>query len=248
MRLKYNLHIHTYHSPCATKRMKVEDIISKAEEVGFEIIGLSDHLDPLQVSLDFVYSNRERLKEINPSMRVLVGCEMSMLSPKRATLNKSKAHLFDYIIAACNHYHLDWVERPKDETPSGYARHYLKMLEGAIDLGFVKIIAHPFYLNALGDFNQNEVISYYEQDELIRILKKAAQANIALELNPRTKFFPGLVKEVIPLCRLCGVRFVPGSDAHDLGEIAYGKNSESSLESLGITADDLIKVENLWTK
>ncbi len=76
-------------------------------------------------------------------------------------MNEEIVDLLDYVIVSCNHYHLKHVENPNPGTPQAYANHYLDMLYGAAELGYVDTIGHPFYhqklAKKLGKENLNEI-------------------------------------------------------------------------------------------
>lgn len=169
-----------------------------------------------------------------------------MNSPSTSPIDAQAAARFDFIMAGCNHYHLPMVENPQNHTAAGYAKHYHQMLEGAMDIGFVNAIAHPWTQSYVPYIPQSEMLAAYPRDELERLIALAGSRRIALELNPSLvvtaiPFF----QNVIQIARKYGTQFIFGSDAHQLAKMDYAKLLASSeytqaslLEVLGIEESD----------
>lgn len=246
--IKQNLHIHTaLQSGCAKPEMTIPAILQQAERLGFEVIAITDHINETDEALDFLDKQREILEKIKPGIKVLLGAEITMLGPDRPPIDAQQAAQFDFVLAACNHYHLPRVENPRERTAAGYAEHYHRMVEGAINTGFVHAIAHPWTQKYVRDIPQPEMLAAYPQDDLERIIALAGSRRIGLELNP------GLVAEAIPffknvirLARKHAAKFTIGSDAHRLVDLDYAVklapaeyDQAGFLEALGIELDDL---------
>jgi len=167
-----------------------------------------------------------------------------MLSPSACALDADLATELDFVLVACNHYHLDVVENPRLETPESYAAHYLNMVCGAIELGFVDSITHPFIHDKLGPDAAMAVLKRYNAARLSEVFSRAAEAGVAFELNPykvgrAVEWFRDLIQEG----RRQGVRFTLGSDAHDIGMVGYPKVDglvpEDICNALGLEQGDL---------
>lgn len=225
MKLEQDWHVHTHRSLCGKPENTVSAITQTLDAHDMRLAGLSDHVDTpeqrgwfAQVVLD----NRMDLEGLSPTCRIMIGTEASMLSPNRCALDAAMASELDFVMVACNHYHLDVVENPSQEDPAAYAAHHLEMLEGAASLGFVDTVAHPFLISKLGPETALEVLEHYDQTRLGDVLSAAAQADMAFEINPYAcrhaiPWFRDLVAEA----RRRGAQFTLGSDSHTLGNIGF---------------------------
>jgi histidinol phosphatase-like PHP family hydrolase len=172
-----------------------------------------------------------------------------MLSPTACALDADLARELDFVLVACNHYHLDPVENPRHETPESYAAHYIDMALGAVELGFADSITHPFMHDKLGPDAAAEALRHYDERRLSQLIEQAAEARVAFELNPykvhqAIDWFRDLIQEG----RRHGVQFTLGSDAHDIGLVGYpnvdGLEPSSVCQALGLTQADLKRRPN----
>jgi histidinol phosphatase-like PHP family hydrolase len=172
-----------------------------------------------------------------------------MINPKLCSLSAELATMLDYRLVSCNHYHLKHVENATPPSADAYAGHYLDMLHGAIDLGFADTIGHPFYHQKLhkkyGPELLHATLMAYDETRLTETLQRAAQVNMAFEINPRhadlaLDWFKALVQEA----RLHGTKFTIGTDAHAIKSLGYpvgttGRTCQDVLKDLTITDKDL---------
>jgi len=245
----HNMHIHTFRSSCAHDEMVIADIVDRALAAGLETIGLVDHVNTGSArEIAFLADDRRDVERLGSRLRVLVGAEVTMLSPQRPAMTPQQAAGLDFVMIAANHYHLaEIVEQPRDLSAQGIAEHALAMLEGAIETGMARIIAHPLLLTKVGWLPPDEMMRHLTPDRLRPILDKAAQRGTALELNPRlVERFAAFYATLIPACQAAGVRFALGSDAHSLDGIAYAEDGvyrgagPDKLAGLGLRPEDLI--------
>jgi len=76
---------------------------------------------------------------------------------------------------------------------------------------------------------------------LHRILQKAAEKNVAFELNPRhLKHAMPFFKELVDFGTQVGLKFALGTDAHKPHDIAYNAADIAILNSLGVCEQDFI--------
>jgi len=245
MRILQNMHIHSKLSNCAGDDNTMETIVREAESVGLELIGISDHMDlPDPGRVELIASNFEILKGIETDLRVLIGSEVSFLAPGRPAMSPEEMERFDYIIAATNHYHLSFVEKPRERTGIGFAVHHLMMIESAIELG-ADIIAHPFlnkYAAGMDIYGQLEL---YDRSEIRRIMSKAAQKGCAFELNPaHVMSAEDFFREIVAIGKDVGAKFAIGSDGHHPGQTSYGGTERllifsEMFDRIGLDEDDL---------
>lgn len=246
MEVLQNMQVHTTFSSCAKREMEIPSILAKASEHNLRLIAFTDHLNqPAQWPI--VGQVREVMPDVPSGLRVLIGCEAQMSAPNQCSITPEVAAGCDIVLIACNHYHLRDVEKPTDKSPSGWARHHLAMIEGAIDTGFCDIIPHPFLLGKVAkEVDVDAVLAAYDPAELRRILTKAAQGRTAFELNPgQVQRALGFFKPLVAMGQDVGCMFSIGSDAHTLDALGYegfpgGKSGVAELlAELGLRPQDV---------
>ena len=250
--IRQDWHMHTWRAGGKDDAL-VEDIIKTNAAYGLSLMGISEHIDRLDERKEFkekVAANR-REAEATPAgdMTVMIGTESTMIDPKTCAVGEEIAASLDFRLVSCNHYHLKHVENPSPATPENYAAHYLDMLWGATELGYADTIGHPFYHQKLNKIFDHDglmaIIKAYDTDRLTAVLKKAAEVDMAFEINPRhadraLEWFRELVQE----CRGHGTKFTLGTDAHAIASLGYpdndsGRTCSDIIADLGITDDDL---------
>ena len=253
-RYRHNMHIHTFRSSCAHDEMIVADIVQRAQGAGLETIGLVDHVNVGSArEISFLAEDRCEVAPLRSPVTVLVGTEITMLSPRRPAMKREQAEGLDFVMVAANHYHLtDIVEQPPDRSPKGLADHALAMLEGAIEVAQADIIAHPLVLTKAGWIPPDEIMKQLTPERLAPVLRKAGERGTAMELNPRlVERFQDFYAVFIPACKAHGVRFALGSDAHSLDAIAYTEDGvyrgagPDELAALGVEETDLVDPASL---
>ena len=249
-KIEQDWHMHTYRNGGKPDAI-ISNIIQKNEEYGLKLMGISEHIDRLDERDEFletVKANRLEASAVKTKMTVMIGTESTMINPNLCAVSKEIVDILDYVLVSCNHYHLKHVENPNPGTTQAYADHYLDMLYGAAELGFVDTIGHPFYhqklVKKIGKENLLKILSDYNEDKLIGVLKKSSKANMAFEINPRhadlaLEWFRDLVQEA----RLHGTKFTLGTDAHSLSALGYpdqtGRTCLDILDDLDISNKDL---------
>lgn len=248
--IKQDWHMHTYRAGGKPDAI-VADIIKTNEAYGLDLMGISEHIDRLDQRPEFiekVTANRNEANAVSTNMKVMIGTESSMINPNLCAVGDDIPELLDYVLVSCNHYHLQHVENPKSKTAESYADHYLDMLTGATELGYVDTIGHPFYhqklAKKLGRDTLLKVLKVYNEERLIQVLKKSAEVNMAYEINPRhadqaLDWFKDLIVEA----RLHGTKFTLGTDAHAIASLGYPDQPNRTcldvFNDLNLTKNDL---------
>jgi len=249
MRYRHNMHIHTFRSGCAKPEMVIADIVDRAQAAGLEVIGLTDHVNiGSDEEIAALREDREEVERVRPVLKVLVGAEVTMLSPERLAMTPQQAEGLDFVMIATNHYHLtDIVEQPPNDSPQATAEHSLRMMEGAIETGLADIIAHPLAPIKVGSLDSQEILHHLTPERLAPVLHKAAERGTAMELNPVfVKRFREFYAVFIQACIEHGVRFALGSDAHSLDAIPYAVDgvyrgvAPQDLAALGVRESGLM--------
>ena len=252
-RILQDWHMHTNRAG-GKPDMNVRDMILTNEAYGLKLMGISEHIDRLDQREDFkekIRLNRTEAEavKLSTNMKIMIGTETTMINPKLCSLSAELATMLDYRLVSCNHYHLKHVENATPPTAEKYAGHYLEMLHGAMDLGFTDTIGHPFYHQKLhkkyGPELLHATLKAYEQDDFTAMLKRAAQVNMAFEINPRhADLALDWFKELVQEARLHGTKFTVGTDAHAIKSLGYpegdaGRTCQDVLRDLTITDRDL---------
>lgn len=251
-RIRQDWHMHTWRAG-GKDDMKVADMITTNREYGLDLMGISEHVDRLDQRPAFkekIAANRREVAAADAGdMKVMIGTESTMITPERCAVGDEIAAMLDFRLVSCNHYHLNHVENPDPATPENYAAHYLDMLWAAAELGYADTIGHPFYhskLRKIFDHDQlMAVLKAYDGERLEAVLKKAAEVDMAFEINPRhadnaLEWFRDLIREG----RRHGVKFTLATDAHAIASLGFpdndtGRTCADILADLGITDDDL---------
>ena len=250
IRIRQDWHMHT-HQHGGKPDAVVRAMIAVNENYGLDLMGISEHIDRVdqrEQFKEYIATNRAEAKAVNTPMSVLIGTESTMIDPKTCAVGEEIAAELDYALVSCNHYHLNHVENPKPGTPEAYADHYLDMLMGAAELGYADTIGHPFYhaklTKELGEEKLQAVLKAYNEDRLVEVLRTAARADMAFEINPHhadnaLEWFRDLIHEA----RRHGTKFTLATDAHDLASLGFparnGRTCEEILNALTITNEDL---------
>ena len=248
--IKQDWHMHTYRAGGKPDAI-VADIIKTNEAYGLDLMGISEHIDRLDQRPEFIEkirANRNEANAVSTKMKVMIGTESSMINPNLCSVGHEIPELLDYVLVSCNHYHLQHVENPKSKTAQSYADHYLDMLTGATELGYVDTIGHPFYhqkiTKKLGRDTLLKVLKVYNEERLTTFLKKSAEVNMAFELNPRhADLALDWFKDLIVEARLHGTKFTLGTDAHAIASLGYPDQPDRTcldvFNDLNLTKEDL---------
>ncbi len=220
---RHNLHIHTRFSTCAKPEMIAADIVRTAEKCGLEMIALTDHnyIQKKNAVAQQRYDILRELKNIETSVKVLVGAELSAYGIGKFADNITSDNSLDYRLYTINHYHQSYWEHPEVKTPRAYAEHMLAIVDGVIESGRADCFAHPFmagYIKAFDD--PHEVTRAFTDNEIGDAMEKANRHEIAWELNaPAVLGDPEFYHRYFQIGKEVGVVFNMGTDAHKLCNI-----------------------------
>jgi len=245
-----NMHTHTRLSYCGGRDSTVANTVAEAESVNLRLIGISDHVDvPNSGREVLIQQNRDELATIETRVCVLIGAEVTLVSPDRLGADLDEAATWDYVIISANHFHLNHVVQPRDHTEAGYADHFLAMAEGAIRFG-ASIIPHPFSYIGVRMLDGRPVdrellLAAYDRRRIRGVFRLAAERGTAFELNPgHVRAYPDFFAEMIGIGRDEGLKFSLGSDGHHPGQMHYGgpeqiEELERLLWSIGLREPDI---------
>lgn len=232
--IKGDLHLHSSfpienpsHGPGSDS---IEDIVKKAESLGYEFAGIADHPP------GFSTAGRERiiewtkkrtkfiqnLKKKTKSIRVLNGLEVDIQTDGNLSVPEEALKTLDFCIAGIHSGH----RGSKEEITN----RLLKALESP----YIDIISHP--TNRL----LNERESSDADWELI--FKSAAKNNKLLEINAYPKRLD-LRDDLVRMAKGFGVKFIINTDAHAVSQMDNMKFGVSVARRGWTTQKDIV---NSW--
>ncbi|MDA1191949.1 MAG: PHP domain-containing protein [Candidatus Poribacteria bacterium] len=245
-----NYHIHTHYSPCASREMRLSDILDAAENAGYERIGIADHCYSFDLNSKRIKELRAEVEEAaaDRDIEVCLGIEAYIMRHRLGSITHQIAGLFDFVLVAPNHYHIRGVTQPSRLHPRIMAEHELYMFEAAISNPITDVVAHPFVLSPrifrvapdrLARLSL-DMMDELDEKRLVEALERARLREIAVEINPKFLMFDqGHIGSFYRLCLEHGVRLSFGSDAHDLDSIAPSDETAAFIKSLDLTEDQI---------
>lgn len=205
--IKGDLHVHSTYSDGVNS---IEDVVTAAEKLGYEYIGITDHSQSLKVangvSIEDVKKKCDHIKKIikKSNITVLCGTECDILKDGRLDYPDETLNLFDYVGIGI---HSLFKMNKKQAT---------HRILTALGNPLVTFLAHPTC----------RMIGHREGFDLDmdQLFEKAVETNTYLEINA----FPDrldLNDINIKHAKEKGVQFIIGSDSHStqhLSNMRYG--------------------------
>jgi len=243
MNLDFDLHVHTFHSPCGESEMLPAEIVRTAAERGITRLGMTDHFYPFTdpAIFDEIRSAVKDARSVaDGSLEVLFGCEAEIMAPGRTAGSPRLAERLDFVMAGATHFQNAGItDLPRDaKDDRAIAEHYLKMFEYAVSLPWMDVVAHPFFV--MPGVCPVEALDTLSDGELLSGLEMAKENKVAMEISRRV-FWPGQIGFSMRFYRLCkkvGLKFTVGSDAHRLEDVGDVHILEPVFTELGLTEKD----------
>lgn len=267
----YDMHAHTYYSPCG-RRLTADGQPSatpalyrdEARRLGLQTIYLTDHLvqDPTDPAAPQFYKGsgpailadlRHELARLDcaDGVRFLVGCETETFSTEQVGIGPALAAQLDIVLVPTSHYHLTGAPQPESMAPADVARHMLTLLASVVAKPWLDVIAHPFAENEalIGDLRA--IWEAMDRAWLTDILGEAARVKMAVEANaaclqdPAIPHYREVMAQFLPLARAQGCKLTIGSDAHQVDMLAWPLEVEGWLRDIGLAEADFLTPEEL---
>ncbi len=238
---KFDLHIHSTYSD---GKNSIEEIVLKAIEKSFDIIGISDHS---YTSFDESYCIKKDaidkyLKDIEllknkycDKIRILAGIEQDFYSEK-------SNHVFDYKIGSVHYLKVNDTYLSVDESKEAllndvneyfegdiyaYIEQYFETVSEVIKTTDADIIGH---LDLISKFNEDGDLFDVNHPRYIRAYKIACDKLLAenklFEINTgaisrgyRSSPYPS--NEIYDYLKTNGAKFILSSDSHNADTIGY---------------------------
>ena len=240
-----DIHIHTNHSH---GKNSVQEMYERARELGVEVLGFSEH-SPRPEAYSYPTEYREHLaatwpeyvagvlalKEKGGAPKVLLGLEMDYFPAEEAYLRRmTTAYPYDYIIGSVHYLGTwgfdftadDWKAFSEEEAGQQYYD-YFKALAGMARSGLAQVAAHPDLIKV---FSIERFRDWLRGNQARTVVREALQAmkdgNMVMEISsaglrkPCQEIYPGPV--LMEMAAEIGLPVSLSSDAHNLGDIAYG--------------------------
>ena len=242
LNLDFDLHIHTFHSPCGKKEMRPADILRIAAEKGITRVGITDHFYPFSDPgmFDDVRSAIAGLRSsTNAVPEVFLGCEAEIMAPGRTIGSPELAERLDFVMVGATHFqNAGLTELPPTKDERTLAEYYLRMFEYAVSLPWADIVAHPFLV--VPDACSPRILDHISDPDVLPLLESARENEVAMEISPRA-LFPWQAKfslHFYELCKKVGLKFTLGSDAHSLERVGEVQILRPLIAELGLTMKD----------
>ncbi len=253
-RYEYDYHVHTCYSACGKEDATPAAVLQRAAECGLKAIGFSDHcwsdedlglVERLRGDLLAAgYGPWHAPGSNQAPIRYYLGVEAQMNAPDKPTIGALAARQLDFVLMATNHYNLEVVEKPSECTPKAFAWHSLAMIEGAIGLGYVDVIAHPFTPLGERPFTPADIFGQIPEGRLLDCLDMAGKSGVGFELNPAMlQHHWDFLSVCYRMCLDRGVRISLGSDSHSLTTLGY---NAAHYPPPALCGDVGLREQHLW--
>jgi len=207
--IKGDLHIHTTDSTDALNLL--DDVIEKCISLGYEYIGISDHIPSVQTHgykgiEKIIKEKREKIKKANEKygdkIRILLGYEVNILSDTKISWPDEFLKELDYAIGGVH----SSFNQDKDTMT--------KRIIAGLENPYITFIAHP--TNRL--INERPSVNA----DWNKILQVAKSYDKILEINSspqRLDLTFDLVKEAVGM----GIKLIVNTDSHEMNQFDFMK-------------------------
>ncbi len=251
----HDFHIHSTVSMCChDDNQTPETILKYAKENGFKKICLTNHFWDEKVKSEAEWIDEHDFAHVSSvlplpkddGIEFLFGCETDMDYNNVLGISRERFDMFDFVIVATTHLHLDGnTVRTEITAPEEAAYHWIDKIENLLakDLPFHKIgIAHLTCGHIFGK-RTGEALSLISDASLYNVFRECSEKGVGVELNVKTLNMTAEQKEVFLrpyfIAKECGCKFYLGSDSHKTVAFASAKeNFEDVITQLGLKETD----------
>lgn len=265
MIIDHDFHIHTVYSNDTDKTATVNNYVEAAREIGIKKLGFAEHFwdEKIEGAFDFykplgfkhLLPSREMLKSFkDDSVKLYFGCEVEY-NPRISgpAIAEETAEKFDFITVPHSHSH-ETMPTEYYQSPEKHLNFILEAYNNILESNISKYItsmAHPFSVVARSPHSQKMLIDMVSDDTLKRMFDKAAQKDIAIEINTgcvlrdfETQLTMENVNEsklirVYRIAKECGCKFIFGSDSHSCSHLKRGLVADVIAETLKLKENDI---------
>ncbi|HHX41894.1 MAG TPA: PHP domain-containing protein [Armatimonadetes bacterium] len=246
----YDFHIHTHYLRCANETMRVKDVVRRCESLGLEAIAITDHLNAPQFLPKHALIKRD-LSVIDTPMRVYFGVEVNVLDKTgRVSIDEEQLAEGGFEVVIGGPHTCYYQEPDRDGIIDLQHQLMLQVLANPL----VDVLVHPWWFGAsefrpggpmewLTDMTQIPDWHTRELAETALKYGKAIEANYCAFFT--SKQYGEAFRETYPqyLAEIArrGVKISIATDSHDISRLEGIHPMMETLESVGITR------EQLWT-
>ena len=260
--LDHDFHVHTQLSPCSDDPEQTpERILQYAKELDLKTVITTDHYwdERIHSETDVYGIDNATIHSWGPypqkdGIRMLIGAEADIDRNGVLGIDRHTCDDFDFILISATHMHMDGFTCRGDEDLKERIDLYIRRLEIILnaDIPHEKIgFTHPItpLIYPVED-KFCEVIDSISDDELRRLLGRAAELGMGIEINissTRDYYDPNYnIERRIPsmlrfyrIAKEAGCKFFFGSDAHSPGDFGFYKPmAEQMIDQLGLEESD----------
>ena len=274
MKITHDFHIHTRLSLCAGPQGGTyKEYIEQFSSQGLEKVGFTDHFwdenvghEGLYVdcrnagvphyyktqNFDHISQLKQDIETISPKgIEVFFGAEAEYDPIRRdVALSREVAEKLDFVVVPNSHTHMIMPKAYYEP----WEKHRDFMIQAFDDIvssplkDKILAVAHPFCaVNCPYDYEM--VMSIIDDDTYKRLFEKAAESEIAIEINTAcVSEFVDTVREkaaeehirMFSIAKKAGAKFTFGSDAHSIGgHRDYVALCDRSVDMFGINKEDI---------
>ncbi len=239
---KFDFHIHTKYIGCANETMEVPAIIRECEKIGVTTLGITDHVDNLDM-LKLHLPIKEDLKKIDTSIEIYFGVELNFLGFEQGfpfSQAIKDEYGFQFAIAGIHDTYLKSFDLKK--LIDIQHDHHLRACRDPL----VDVLVHPYWV-PMGDLDpKNRTYFEYMKDIPQNYIRELAQVSketdTAIEINTTSVISnPGysdaFQKEYVEFLTALageGVVFAIGSDAHDISHLKSVRDGWNLVEKMNL--------------
>ncbi len=263
--MKYDMHVHTYLSDCASRDAFADGYIKLAEEYGQSILGFADHAWAEGVpgvsewykpqTFSRLVKQKEELHAKSSSVKLLQGAEGEYANFLLG-IDEDAAAIADYILIPHDHIHMSGFVVPVGyEPPAKMACFLLDSFEAICKhpkRNLITALCHPLIPCCKPTSYVNEVLKEITDAQMEEALTAAKETDMMLELN--TSCFAKLQTEedfksyeyirFVALAKEKGNVLYWGSDAHSHERYRYLHDiAPKILSYTGLTEEDFTEAE-----
>jgi len=236
-----------------TEGMDIADLIERADEIGLEMMGISDHLnfergtlEDVPENLKVFRRNRRYLEATEPPVPVFFGVEVHIMDTAGfhpLTTEIREEFRFDYTIGGLHGVYGTWTSHREIVDVCH------KLLLRAMADPLLDVLAHPYWfptraMEACG-LPMLPDLSMVPESYIIELAEVSRETDTALEVNACAIFsnpsysdrFKKDYRGFLVALDDLGVTFSIGSDAHSVPYVGESRVAREVLMEIGVTED-----------
>ncbi|MFP3903657.1 MAG: PHP domain-containing protein [Armatimonadota bacterium] len=243
-----DLHIHTHYLGCADETMTIPAIVEKAEELGFERIAITDHLNAPEF-LDDHRPIRDDLEQADTDVEIIFGVEVNSCGPGTGEVTITQEQIddlgFELVIGGVHGSYFDHAD------PEGIIELQQELMLDVVRHPLVDVLVHPWWFGRR-EFEDGTVawltdMSRIPDDYAHQLGEIAAEHETAVEANACAIFTndcytPEFVEDYCEYLHTVaseGAKITIASDAHNIERMGAAPTAGRAVREAGITPEQL---------